>query len=860
MKSPLKKLILMMSVLMLVMSSFLCVRADEEDGTVSITATYYVVTTQQDRSLEVPFNPSWFMSSARYYNHDLAKLSLGLTVSAFRPNAILSDPEREPDTSAISFLDQAGFSGIQSDDYDKNPSIYTVSTIMGHQQIGEGEDAFELIAVGVCGQGYLDEWESNFSIVDDEEDYTVHAGFDHSSRLVYDRIFGYIASHHLSGPIKIWITGFSRAAAVSNVTAARLCDTDLFSEDTVFAYTFATPRTTREPQYGRYMNIYNIIGKSDPVPLIPFADWGYDRYGTTLMTPCIETDSDFSEKRTRANAIYKEITGIDFWVNPDMDKQIRIILDYFLKLSPDVLIYHRSLQNGLINLWADHTPISILSNLLTMASDPLLVNEDNRHEANALLDYITYLIMDATASRNSFRLWNDEASLGSNMAQAHTPELYISWVFSSDDGLDLYNDSSTFNYLFIEGNVDIDLLRDGEIVESLYADEPEGRAGNNYLMRTEKTVTAQIPSDVEYDLHIRAAGDTMLSIMHADYEIGHHSPEETTTRFYDLLADSELNLTLRDGVLLSPQGEDSSEEMLFESDEYLDNTAFISFERSNMFGLTWRTMVMLSISAVILALSLIMFQIIWLILRFRFRHLQKIGWIHPNEKFRSLPVHLLYMIFHLFLLGEFFITLFPEAEAAPMIVKTVIGMLSVIAATIGYKREPTPLARGIQYALILFTAADVTTRINLRIGACLHICAYLYLTYVYCREEKPVAGQIRMWILLSLIAVAMILLQRNPDTGGVILSCLYVCAALMMICASFQMQRKCFISSLVLFAGGILLIINNVVGEQFLNHITALGTYYAGIVILASVSLRLPLARLVPVYDNTPPEHSAEEI
>ena len=59
---------------------------------------------------------------------------------------------------------------------------------MGHQTVGDGEDSFELIAVGICGQGYADEWESNLSVGTGKNP----TGFSSAAHLVYDRVFGYI--------------------------------------------------------------------------------------------------------------------------------------------------------------------------------------------------------------------------------------------------------------------------------------------------------------------------------------------------------------------------------------------------------------------------------------------------------------------------------------------------------------------------------------------------------------------------------------------------------------------------------------------------------------------------------------------
>ncbi|MBE6128113.1 MAG: hypothetical protein E7185_02445 [Erysipelotrichaceae bacterium] len=857
MKNLLRKMTILLSVFLLVLSGFVTVRAEDgeeqaDDGTIDLTAVYYVLTTQKDNSVTVPFNTSWFENSALFYNHNLAKASLGLAVASFRPSGKYSDPNRAADESAISFLSQAGFQDMQSDDYDKNPSIYTVSTVMGHQKVGEGDDAFELIAIGVCGQGYLDEWESNFTIVGDNYDnYTVHEGFERSSRLIYDRIFGYIASHHITGPIKVWITGFSRAAAVSNVTAKWLCDSDTFSEETVFAYTFATPRTTILPEDGKYMNIYNIIGKNDPVPMIPFADWGYERYGVTLDTPSIETDSDFNEKRIKANEIYKEITGIDFWVNPQMDRQVRNILDYILKLCPTVLDYRTSLQDQLIHLWADRSPINVLSRVLDIANDPVLTRKETRYEANGFMDYMTWMIIDAATKRNSFeQRYNRKVSIGTNMAQAHTPELYISWVFSADDPLELYSSSDTFSYVMISGNVDVELIRDGEVVESIADTDLTEKQENIYLMRPEELVTAQIPNDCKWLLRVTATEDTDSMLVNSKYDIYHQSPDSTKLYYYEANAGDVLEFTLdTDGVMTPLQEENSSQEYFFESDEYINNTDLISEERSYSFlNLPWRTTFIIAITAFIVVSSLLLYMIGTVVARFRFHHLVKRGLVRSGVKYSGLPMFLTFCVFQLFLTEEFFNELFPGSDAVVIIFKTLIDLIVVALATIAYQRRKNTLNRSIQFGIILLMCADIFIRINFMYGAAIHTIAYLYFAYSFFKEEKPVTSQFVIWGVLSIASIAIILNQAAEPFGSKIYEIVYFISALLMVCASFPLPRKCLAgSALLLIAGGLTLAVY-VIGSSFLLHVLSLGTYYAGITTLASTGFRIPMARLVPDY------------
>lgn len=831
----------------------------EEDETEIIHSRFYAITCKENRSIEVPFSRSWFRQDATEYSHDLAKLSLGLATAAFRPKAADISETNKADQNLNLFLEEAHFTDLRSDDYDKDPNMYTVSTVMGHQRIEDDEDSFELIAVGVCGQGYVDEWESNFSIGNEK----IHDGFYRSSKLVFDRIFGYIASEHLEGPYKVWISGFSRAAAISNITAAMLSDSGLFSQETVFAYTFATPRTAADEEYDRYKNIFNIVGKADPVPNVPFSDWGFERYGTTLYTPVLETDSDFESKRIKANQIYKELTGIDYWYNREANAMIRTILSYLLEICPTAQLYSQSLQNKLIHIWENRDPVNILSNLLDIANDPALINKENQHEANALMNYLVMLMKDFKDNSSVFRGWNSEASTAANMVQAHTPELYISWVFSTDDPNDLYNDSICYDLVYIYTPSDVYLYNDkGEQIESIgpiytiengenrYLLQKKDRippAGNRYLFYTEDAIVALIPKDKEYSIYTRFDEDVQIDFYEFDYTIG--------TFGNDRLYMFDYALNDGDGITVKYTAEGNREivtdhpfeEDKFSLNEYTLDTSFtIDLTRSGSFDIYWRDAVIYFIAAVLAIISLILFQLVYLIGWIRFERRVKKGWIPAGTKYRALPFLCVFSIFLLFIIMEFYKALFPDSRNLILYFKPIIGMISVAISLIGYLRKKEKLILMIMISLIILMFADTIITVNMLLGAILHIIAYLTLSYGFIKEEKPEIKQCVICIVLSLIG--MIFLSNIKGEYGVLraMAILYLCASLLMVTTSFALPRRTFMGALLLFLSGILLMYNEINGTTFLSHIVSLGTYYAAIATLASTGTRVIMHRLVP--------------
>ena len=413
----------------------------DNDGEFTVYAEFKVNTADYSQRWPFQFSDDWFKKSSSNYDHNIAKLSFGLSLSAFRPTW---DPESTIDSSqhAKDFLLQCGFSNLRGDDYDKNPSLYTVATMIGSKNVGEGADAFTLIAVGVCGGGYQNEWLSNFSIGDGE----THVGFQSAADEVYDRIFGYIAEQKLQGnKLKIWISGYSRSGGIANLLGAKLVDSDYFNTDTVFTYTYGCPRTTKSAEKDNYPNIFNICGKMDPVPNIPFADWGYDRNGTTLFFPAQQTDSDYAEKRSKVAEVYYEEAGLEQWNNVESDTISRVVLNYLLKIVPTNITYKDHVQNHMINIYQSKEPLIIMRELMAMANDSELINDSNRSEANSFLTYIAYTVIGYTTGIDLVSKYSSkDVGFGGNLAHEHTWDVYLAWLFSTDDPSELYSNNMRY--------------------------------------------------------------------------------------------------------------------------------------------------------------------------------------------------------------------------------------------------------------------------------------------------------------------------------------------------------------------------------------------------------------------------------
>ena len=286
-----KKLIAMFLVLMLLLA---CLPASvlasgaESDTEIQVKLSYSGLT------LSATYRESDFAGSAYEYNHDLAWLTLCLELTAYAAETKISWGEDGADGSAIAARRSANIAdayaklGFDKVDYYNygvtlNDSSDKVAYSIGRKTLGDGST---LVTAFIRGGGYGAEWASNFNLTDEAMAQGYHQGFSAASDEVLDTLTATLAQ--ISGPVKVWITGYSRGAATANLLAGKLDDyaqtTDRLAAENIFTYTFATPCGVlpgRDPEAEIYGNVFNIVNPGDLVTMVAPAAWGYGRYGVT---------------------------------------------------------------------------------------------------------------------------------------------------------------------------------------------------------------------------------------------------------------------------------------------------------------------------------------------------------------------------------------------------------------------------------------------------------------------------------------------------------------------------------------------------------------------------------------------------
>jgi len=409
-------------------------------------------------SLEVPYSDEYFSMSSKKFNLSMARASIGLAIATMRDWNVPEDQGHK----VIRYFNEAGFKDIEASEYKNDPTENSICYAIAHKVI----DDYTVLCVSICGGGYKKEWVSNLKVGDGER----HEGFNEAAMKVEQAIVEYKLANKLTGKIKVWVTGFSRSAAVGNLVSEDLIESGQY--DDLYAYLFATPRTTKNPI--PYKNIFNIIGKNDIVPKIPLAEWGYGRNGIELYTKTQETDSSFGNAYILMNMYADENNMDQYNCNPELDYQFRTIFDYLSQLMPTATDYKERLQSILIGVMRDSSGDNILTSTITAIQKFTPVTIEEKDEVNELLDYLQLLANQYVLQGNYEQIedgsWNPDITITENLFAEHDSARYAKWMFCSDNVNDIFSSNTQYTKLTIEGKCDVEILDSHGYLMSIKAD------------------------------------------------------------------------------------------------------------------------------------------------------------------------------------------------------------------------------------------------------------------------------------------------------------------------------------------------------------------------------------------------------
>ena len=97
----------------------------------------------------------------------------------------------------------------------------------------------------------------------------------------------YLTEMKITGPIKLWIVGYSRSAVTANMVGGaldsgyQLANGTTVAFDDLFVYTFEPPQgSMKSTTRGNYSNIHNIINGNDLVAMLAPSAWDFARFNS----------------------------------------------------------------------------------------------------------------------------------------------------------------------------------------------------------------------------------------------------------------------------------------------------------------------------------------------------------------------------------------------------------------------------------------------------------------------------------------------------------------------------------------------------------------------------------------------------
>ena len=211
------------------------------------------------------YSDDYFTKSGKIDDEHLLAMSYNLSISTFEVRGY---------SYSSTLLTDIGFKDVQAYDMEEKPTIDTIGVVIAHKEI----DGKNVIAVAVRGEKYDSEWGNNFIV-----GKTGNAkGFNDSSIKVIERIKKYISDKNLNNN-KIWLVGYSRAGAISNLTGVYINNhLDEFSTnaDDLYVYTFEAPAASLDDTV--YDNIYTVRSVNDLIPFVYPKEWGFHTNGKII--------------------------------------------------------------------------------------------------------------------------------------------------------------------------------------------------------------------------------------------------------------------------------------------------------------------------------------------------------------------------------------------------------------------------------------------------------------------------------------------------------------------------------------------------------------------------------------------------
>ena len=474
------------------------------------------------------YDESWFSQSSYYYQHDLTKMSICAAMAAY------GTPKTQSDANIKSLMGDLKFDNYYSHYPNKEETSYdSIGYAIGSKNIisDEGEE-YTLVFVAVRGGGYGIEWGGDFRVGTGE----THEGFSLARNKVCLAIKRYFSNYGdtFLPKCKIWIVGYSRGAATTNLVAKELDDgaidgVNVRPED-VYAFCFECPQNTRAKNVSadKYQNIINIANPIDFVTKVAMASpkltWGYSRYGKTLYLPYDLGGKNFSKLYDQMNAEYYKITGETMKRFPGQS----LILDDFMRdLASSI---------GTPELYTalnQHAFMEFAAKFLGGGNDLELTKADvlavpalgvmlSRHPATTAQVGVLYG--------------------GGYFDSAHYSELCLAWLNSLDGQLRWFF-TPVYRIVYVNCPIDVSVYDSEDTLVAQICDDTVQEIENGifaYIDENGQKILA-LPTDEEYSVKMTATDSGAMTYTVSEYNIDTSSMDKIIS-YYEVNIETGDNL------------------------------------------------------------------------------------------------------------------------------------------------------------------------------------------------------------------------------------------------------------------------------------------------------------------------------
>lgn len=472
------------------------------------------------------YDENWFFTPSTTYQHELTKMSIRAAMAGYG----VMDAPHSVDTNIKYLMAGNDKNSLEFTNYESSypdPKTNTIGYAIGSKNIkNSAGETCSLLMVTVRGGGYMDEWGGNFDLGTKDE----HQGFNEAALQVRDGIKKYVEKYKDKLPyeLKVWISGYSRGAATTNLVAKMLDDGAIegLTRDNIYAFCFECPQNTTKTQSyvesDKYKNIVSIVNSVDLVPKVAMSGFGFKRYGTVYQLPNIRALADYGIARAKMVKCYTDLIAYNKlalgarmydWTEKEM-KNLYLPMQAVVYLTKEGLA-QASMMDKLMDDLCDvavnreNYYMRLQANMISGMAGVL--GKNSGLDTGALAVTIARVIPGLAAKHPL-----DNAYLLTHLIpvkRAHYAELCLSWLDALSDATIVQSSKTKYKKIAVNCPIDVtvydaDNNSVAEIKNDKVTDNEEGLEA--YIDENGQKIVC-IPEDADYKVDLKATDNGTMT-------------------------------------------------------------------------------------------------------------------------------------------------------------------------------------------------------------------------------------------------------------------------------------------------------------------------------------------------------------